>query len=358
MKPERKGEGVFVYPKLDVYVEKIIHNALYLQQECRRVGVELTVVTKVVRAMPEIVIPLRDAGVDSFGDSRMQNIKRLRDAGVENPLHLIRIPMLSEVDAIIEHADFVFVSEIDTLKKIVSAKGKRKTAVLFMIDVGDIREGVWYEHADRSLEQAVKIAGRRLIGLATNLGCFGGVLPDEINMRMLCDLGKRYALPTLSGGNSAALLLIEEQRLPKEINHYRVGEAVFLGTDVTRNRSVPGTDPDTFILQAEIVEIQVKPSVPVGKIGQDAFGRKPEFEDKGLRKKAIIAVGEQDVIASGLLPLDPKISVLHASSDHTILDVTESAQPYKIGEKLSFRLSYGALLRAMTSEYIFKNIVV
>ncbi len=98
--------------------------------------------------------------------------------------------------------------------------------------------------------------------------------------------------------------------------------------------------------------------MPVGKIGQDAFGRKPEFEDKGLRKKAIIAVGEQDVIASGLLPLDPKISVLHASSDHTILDVTESAQPYKIGEKLSFRLSYGALLRAMTSEYIFKNIVV
>ncbi len=347
-----------MYPKLDVYVEKIIHNARYLQQECLRVGVELTVVTKVIRATPEIVIPLRDAGVASFGDSRMLNIKRLREAGIGNPLHLIRIPMLSEIDSILEYADFVFVSEIDALEKIVSTTGKRKTAVFFMIDVGDIREGVWYEQADRELERAVKIAGPRLIGLATNLGCFGGVLPDKKNMGMLCELGKRYALHTLSGGNSAALLLIEERTLPKEINHYRVGEAVFLGTDVTRNRSVPGTSRDTFILRAEIVELQIKPSAPVGEIGQDAFGRKPKFVDKGRRKKAIIAVGEQDTVASGLIPLDPRISVLHASSDHTILDVTDSDEKYKIGDILSFRLSYGALLRAMTSEYIFKNIVV
>lgn len=347
-----------MYPKLDIYIDKIIHNAQYLRQECQKVGVELTVVTKVIRAIPEIVIPLRDAGVTSFGDSRMINIKRLRQSGIENPLYLIRIPMLSEVPSILEYADFVFVSELETLKRIVHTSGKKNTAVLFMIDVGDIREGVWFEQADRDLEQALKIAGPRLIGLGTNLGCFGGVLPDENNMRMLCEFGARYGLPTLSGGNSAALLLIEEGTLPEQINHYRVGEAVFLGTDVTRNRAVPGTDLDTFLLRAEIVELQTKPSVPVGEIGQDAFGRKPEFEDKGLRQKAIIAVGEQDIIASGLRPLDPKIIVLHASSDHTILDVTDSDQAYRVGDFLSFRLSYGALLRAMTSEYIFKNIVV
>ena len=49
-----------------------------------------------------------------------------------------------------------------------------------------------------------------------------------------------------------------------------------------------------------------KPSVPYGKIGHDAFGRKPSFIDQGMRLKGILAVGEQDISPSTTYPLDDK----------------------------------------------------
>ena len=46
--------------------------------------------------------------------------------------------------------------------------------------------------------------------------------------------------------------------------------------------------------------------------------------------------------------------ILHASSDHLIVDLTESDVDYRIGDTVAFRMSYGALLRVMTSKYIEK----
>ena len=43
---------------------------------------------------------------------------------------------------------------------------------------------------------------------------------------------------------------------------------------------------DVFTLSAEIVEVKDKPTYPVGNIFVDAFGRKPSFEDRGIRKKS------------------------------------------------------------------------
>jgi predicted amino acid racemase len=266
--------------------------------------------------------------------------------------------MLSEIDEVGEVTDFVLVSELETLRLLVKTKSKRNPGVLYVLDVGDIREGIWFEQCEDTLAQVKEIAGERWVGVATNLGCFGGVMPDYRNMSILRDIGKSYRLSVISGGNTAALKLIEENRFPEGINHFRIGESVFLGTDVTGNRNVPGTTRDTFILEAEIIELQEKPSVPVGEIGQDAFGRKPVFADIGWRKKAILGIGEQDILANGLRPFDRKTTILHASSDHTILDVTESTVPYRVGGIMRFHLTYGALLRAMTSEYVFKDIVV
>ena len=107
-------------------------------------------------------------------------------------------------------------------------------------------------------------------------------------------------------------------------------------------------------IEAEIIEIKDKPSLPYGETGYDAFGRKHEFINNGIRKKAILAIGEQDVISSGMTPLDKNIKVLHSSSDHTIIDVTDCENNYCIGDIIGFRLSYGALLRASTSPYVEK----
>jgi len=106
---------------------------------------------------------------------------------------------------------------------------------------------------------------------------------------------------------------------------------------------------DAFTLEAEIIELKVKQSVPIGEIGVDAFGNKPFYEDLGIIKRAIIAVGRQDVDPENLHPIDSKISILGASSDHLILNVNNTDKDYKVGDIVKFKLSYSSLLRATTS---------
>ena len=108
-------------------------------------------------------------------------------------------------------------------------------------------------------------------------------------------------------------------------------------------------------MKGEIIEIKEKNSVPNGNIGYDAFGRIPKFEDKGIIKRAIIALGRQDVAPEDLIPLDEGIEILGASSDHMLLELTPRAEDYKIGDIVSFSLNYVALLNVMNSPYVHKE---
>ena len=120
---------------------------------------------------------------------------------------------------------------------------------------------------------------------------------------------------------------------------------------------IPETRQDTFDLTAEIVEIKVKPSVPVNSTALDAFGNKPDFIDRGLRRRAICAIGKQDVDISQISPKDPNIIVIGGSSDHLILDINDCEPDYQIGSLVDFDLSYGGVLQCMTSEYITKRFI-
>jgi predicted amino acid racemase len=86
----------------------------------------------------------------------------------------------------------------------------------------------------------------------------------------------------------------------------------------------------------------------------DAFGNTPVFVDRGLMKRALVAIGRQDVRVEGLTPVDPSVEIIGASSDHLILDVTHSEQDYEVGGVISFNVDYGALLTLMTSKYVEK----
>ena len=143
-------------------------------------------------------------------------------------------------------------------------------------------------------------------------------------------------------------------QMPARVNQLRIGEGILLGTDTTHNCSIPWLKQNAFLLYSEIVEIKDKPSLPEGDTGMDAFGNIPKFEDLGIRKRAIIALGRQDVSPEGILPCDEKIRVLGASSDHTILDITDAARDYKVGDSISFHLNYQGLLHLCGSRYIKK----
>ena len=86
----------------------------------------------------------------------------------------------------------------------------------------------------------------------------------------------------------------------------------------------------------------------------DAFGQKPYYEDRGIIKRAIIAIGKQDTDIDSMEPLDEKIDILGGSSDHIILDVTKSDTEYKVGDVVRFVLGYGGMLKTATSTYVEK----
>ena len=85
-----------------------------------------------------------------------------------------------------------------------------------------------------------------------------------------------------------------------------------------------------------MIECKLKPSMPTGEIAQDAFGNRPTFVDRGERRRAICALGRQDAPPEGLRPVDPRVEMLGASSDHLILDVEAVDPPPRLGETLAF----------------------
>jgi predicted amino acid racemase len=312
-----------------------------------------------------IINSVVEGGISTLGDSRMKNIIKMREAGFENEMVLLRLPRLSEIKELIKYVDISLNSELTTLESIGRAaqKKEKEHKVIVMVDVGDLREGVLVKDFMGFMEKALEIEGINIVGIGTNVGCYGGVLPTHDNTNILLDLKEQvketydYDLRIVSGGNTATTILFDRDELPEGINNLRIGEGLIQGTDITHQREIHFLNSNNITLSAEIIELKDKPSVPTGKIGHDAFGNKPKFKDKGIRKRAILAVGRQDVKVEGMTPLIEGVEIIGASSDHLLCDVTDSQKDLQIGSEIEFKLNYGAMLKAMTSEYVVKKYI-
>ena len=233
-----------------------------------------------------------------------------------------------------------------------------------MVDLGDLREGYFVQ---KDLFDNVKkiqdLYNISIIGVATNLTCYGAVLPSEENLSKLVNIAEKLErdfnidIKIISGGNSSSLFLINENKLPSKINNLRIGEAILLGRETAYGKKIDGTFDDVFRLVCEVVENKEKPSVPVGEKGLDAFGNKPVFEDKGIMQRTILGIGRQDIKIGSFYPVDEKIKIIGASSDHTIIDVTHCEKKYKVGDLIEFKINYESLLSLCTSKYVTKNII-
>lgn len=346
-------------PRLEIKLDKLAHNARELVTLFGARGIGLTAITKGVRGSPEVAALLLSSGIKSLGDSRLANISRMRDAGLRAEYMLTRSPKLSEVERVVELVDVSLNSEIRVVRQLArcAARLDRVHRVILMVELGDLREGILPADLDPVVEETLSLEGIELIGIGTNLACFGGVAPTAAKMRQLSSLARNVQqrhgikLQIVSGGNSANYQWFVSSSNLALVNHLRIGEAILLGCDSLTRRPIPNLYTDAFTLVAEIIELKVKPSRPYGRPGQDAFGRMPRFKDKGPMRRAILALGEQDVEASRL---KPRIAadVVGASSDHLILDAGDAL--LTVGSEVQFDLGYGALLRAMTSPYVLK----
>lgn len=353
------------YPKLDIYLTKIEANAQKLKKELKAKKIKLTAVVKGLAGDVEVFKAYQKAGIKSIADSRLKNIIKYRKAGYQGEILMLRIPMLSEIEKMIPYVDSVLVSEVKTASLIskFAVEQKKVIDLIIMVDLGDRREGILAKNLLALAAKIKSLAAVNLKGIGTNLGCFAGIIPDNENTKKLIALQKElenslnFKLDILSAGNTATLKLIKEPELSSEITNLRIGEGILIGTDIINQNLLQGYNHYNFRLQAEIVELKAKPSSPEGEIAFGGQGRGQLIEDKGLRKRAILAVGKQDIDYQGLYPKQKGVQVLGASSDHLITDITDYELELEIGDILEFKLNYSAMLRAMTSQYITKNYI-
>jgi predicted amino acid racemase len=349
-------------PRLEIHPRRIADNARSVCAMVHAHGAQAACVTKVTCAHPAVARALEEGGADQLADSRVQNLEAIAAEGGQLPLLLLRLPAPSAAFEAVRCADLSLNSSLATLRQLSAAArilGRRHRA-LVMVDVGDLREGVWPDRLLPLVRDASALPGLELAGVGCNLACYGGVIPSVANMRTLveardaCREATGLELGIISGGNSSSLPLLASGNMPKEVNHFRIGEAILLGRNVLDRSPWLGTRQDAFRAVAEVVEVERKPSVPVGERGQDAFGETGVYVDRGVRLRAICNLGRQDAVVTGLEPEDPGIIVLGGSSDHLVLDVEEAAGPVRVGMELGFYPTYGALLALSTSPYVRK----
>lgn len=352
-------------PRLEIYPNRIRHNARVILDLCRPHGITVAGVTKVACAHPTVVNALVTAGVDMLADSRLENLKAIREMQVNLPLMLLRIPAQDRISEAVEYADISLNSSVETVRLLSQAAGSlgKRHKVILMVDLGDLREGIWPDKLESVIKQVIKLPAVELVGLGCNLACYGGVIPTTDKMNQLVEIAAKarrstgLEYPIISGGNSANLPLVLEGGMPAGITNLRVGEAMQLGRNVLDRSRWPGTRQDTYRVVAQVIELERKPSMPIGERGQDAFGGTPDFEDRGWRKRAICNLGRQDIVVDNLEPEDPGIMVLGGSSDHLILDVEDAQAELQVGSEVAFTPGYGALLAAATSSYVQKIVI-
>lgn len=356
-----------MYPRLEINIEKLKTNLQVISNLLKKNNISLAMVTKAYCANLDIVNELvKDKNlIDYLADSRIENLKEMRHINI--PKILLRIPMKSEVEDVIRYADISFNSEYETIEKLneEAKKVNKIHKIVIMVDLGDLREGYFVQKdLFDNIKKIQDLHNISIIGVATNLTCYGAVLPSEENLSKLVNIAEKFErdfnidIKIISGGNSSSLFLINENKLPSKINNLRIGEAILLGRETAYGKKIDGTFDDVFRLVCEVVENKEKPSVPVGEKGLDAFGNKPVFEDKGIMQRAILGIGRQDISIDSLYPIDKDIKVIGASSDHTIVDVTKSKNKYSIGDKIEFLLDYGGIMTASTSKYVKKYYIL
>lgn len=350
-------------PEVAIDLGRIERNARTVVGRCAQAGIKVFGVTKGMCGMPQVARAMLRGGVAGLAESRFENIRRLRDSGIAAPVMLLRSPPIARVEEVVRSVDISLQSELAIIREIsrIAERMGRVHDIMLMVDLGDLREGIWPSELLPTVDQILGLKGVRIAGIGTNLGCFGAIMPTEENLGQLVAQAYKIerlagiSLDYVSGGASSSLQLLLDGTLPSGINNLRVGEAILQGgIETFRDEPWESLEVDACRLTADVIEVKMKPSRPIGKSGYDAFGNQPYFPDEGDRLRAIANVGREDVMVEGLTPIDKGVRVLGASSDHLLLDVTDADPPVTVGGRVSFRMGYGAMLLAMTSEYVEK----
>ncbi|MCK5822990.1 MAG: alanine racemase [Bacteroidales bacterium] len=347
--------------------KKLKSNFNYLNILFKKNGIEWSIVSKMLSGNKIFLTELLKFDIKQICDSRVSNLKAIKALNPDIETIYIKPPAKRSVSGVVKYADISMNTEIETIKLLSKeAKKQNKThKIIIMIELGELREGVLGEDFIDFYKNVFKLENISVVGIGSNLTCLYGVLPNHDKLiqlslyEQLIEAKFNKQIPYVSGGSSVTIPLIFQNLLPKGINHFRVGETLFLGTDVYNNTKFKKMQSDVFRLYSEIIELTEKQTVPIGEMGTNVEGEKFKFDQENIGEtsnRAIIDLGLLDAETDHLEFVDKSLKFAGASSDMIVVDLDENKKKYKVGDLVEFKLNYMGLLRIMNSKYIEKKI--
>lgn len=352
---------------LTLNTDKLKQNYIHLDTLFKRRGIQWSVVSKLLCGNETYLKALMDLGIEQVCDSRIAHLKKIKALYPEVETIFIKPPAKRNAQNVVAYADISFNTSLATIKALSAAAQamNKMHRIVIMVESGELREGVMQKDLLSFYDKVFRLPNIEVIGLGTNLTCMYGVLPDYDKLEKLVYYKTQIEatfgvdLPYISGGASVTIPLLHKNELPEDVNHFRVGETLFFGTDVYHNSDMKDMHQDLFMLYGEIIELQKKPNIPDGELGYNLTGEKKTFDQKtGPEQsyRAIIDAGLLDIDPGHMQALDTEIKIAGASSDMTVLDLGDNEQQYKVGDKIPFRVDYMGALRALNSKYVEKRI--
>ena len=351
---------------IKLYRDKLKDNYKFLDNIFLSRNIEWGIVSKLLCGNEIYLKELIALGTTEIHDSRVSNLRKIKQLAPDIQTVYIKPPAKRSIDDIVEFADVSFNTEIYTIKLLSEAAQKQNKVhkIIIMIEMGDLREGVMGEDLITFYGEVLKLPNIEIRGIGTNLNCLNGVMPTQDKLiqlslyKQLIEAKFGITIPWVSGGTSVAIPLILRNARPMAVNHFRVGEALFFGKDIFTGLTIEGMHDSVFKLFAEIIEITEKPDVPVGELGENVAGNvgtTDEYSDlNNSSLRAILDIGLLDMQPQYLEAVDPHITIFDASSDMLVIDITNSATKYNVGDLVTFKIKYMGALYLLNSDYIGK----
>jgi len=348
--------------------QKLRENYTFLNQLFENHGISWAIVSKLICGEKQYLKEVINLGIRQICDSRVSNLKTVKQIDPLIETIYIKPPARRALPGVVRYADVSFNTELATIKLLSDEAGKQQKLhkIIIMIEMGELREGVLRDDLISFYASVFELPNIKVVGIGTNLTCLTGVLPNEDKLiqlslyKQLIEAKFNTSIPYVSGGSSVTIPLIFQNSLPAGINHFRVGETLFLGTDVYHDRHFEHMHNDVIRFYAEIIELIEKPMLPSGDMGTNVEGESfsfDEFSPQETSHRAIIDIGILDVDAAHIKPVDDRHKIIGASSDMIVVDLGSNPDNRKVGQVIEFGLDYMGALRLLNSQYIDKIVV-
>src|SRR6056297_1189325 len=150
---------------------KLAHNFKFLQKMFKEHNIEWSVVTKLLCGHPLYINVLEELGITEVSDSRLENLKRIKEQENERlkPI-FIKPPALSTIPEVVRCADVSFNTELKTIKALSKEAKKQKKVhkIYIMMELGELREGVLRDDFMDFFSKALKLPNIKIVGIAAN----------------------------------------------------------------------------------------------------------------------------------------------------------------------------------------------